>query len=216
MIYFSLNNKTIGAIAVLAIIVPQVTFAANAIVSFVAFLERMVSALFPLMVAAAILAVGWNLVRYLSSKISTDQDVYKAGILNSLLGAFVIFITVGLIKVLAGAIGVNLGDAIGVADNSGLGMGAPGSFRYIALTVAKFISNRIVPIMIACAMLFFFGNIIVSMTKSNVEEERTKLNEYMKWGILALFLILTLFSVVGLFTGSFFGIGAIIPQFQTS
>lgn len=213
---FSLNNKTIGAIAVLAVIVPQITFAANAIVSFVAFLERMINALFPLMVAAAILAVGWNLIRYLSSKTSTDQDIYKAGILNSVLGLFVIFITVGLINVLAKSIGVDLGATIGVADDSGLGMGAPGSFRYIALTVAKFLSARVVPIMIACAMLFFFGNIIVSMTKSNVEEERTKLNEYMKWGILALFLLLTLFSVVGLFTGSFFGIGAIIPQFATS
>lgn len=213
---FFIKTKTIGIVAFIMLIVPHITFAANAIVSFVAFLERMINALFPLMIAAAILAVGWNLVRYLSSKTSTDQDVYKAGILNSILGLFVIFITVGLIRVLAKSIGVDLGSTIGIADDSGLGMGAQGSFRYIALTVAKFLSSRVVPIMIACALLFFFGNVIISMTKSNVEEERTKLNEYLKWGILALFLILTLFSVVGLFTGSFFGIGAIIPQFPTS
>jgi uncharacterized membrane protein YjfL (UPF0719 family) len=65
-------------------------------------------------------------------------------------------------------------------------------------------------------MLFFIGNIIISMSKSDVEAERTKLNQYMKWGILALFLLLTLFSVVSLFTGSLFGTGAVIPQFPTS
>lgn len=199
----------------ISVVAPKITFAANAIVSFVAFLERILSMLFPIMVAAAILAVGWNLVRYLSSKTLTDQNIYKAGILNSVLGLFIIFITVGLIHVLARSVGVNVGATAGIADDSGLGMGKPGSFRYIALTAAKFLSARVVPIMIACAILFFFGNIVISMTKSNVEEERTKLNQYLKWGILALFLILTLFGVVGLFTGSFFGIGAIIPQFQT-
>ncbi len=209
--------RTAGVIIILGLLVPQISFAAPVIVlNFVGFLERMISAIFPLMTAAAFLAVAYNLVKYLASKTSTDQNVYKAGILNSLVGLLVIFIVFGLIKVLATSLGISsIGQSIGIADPSGSGLGRVGSFRYIALSIATFVAGRIVPILVACAVLFFFGNIIISMTKSDVEAERTKLNVYLRWGILALFLLLTLFSVVGMFTGSLFGTGAVIPQFQT-
>jgi hypothetical protein len=209
--------SNVGILIAICLLTPHVSFAApTGLTNFVSLLERLVTALFPIIVAGGFLAVGYNLIKYLSSKTSTDQDVYKAGILNSIFGLFIIFIVIGLIKILANSLGISaLGVDIGIADNSGSGLGRVGSFRYIALSVVTFVSSRIVPILIACAMLLFFGNIVISMTKSDVEAERTKLNTYMRWGILALFLLLTLFSVVGMFTGSLFGTGAIIPQFQT-
>ncbi len=208
--------SSFGILLAVALLFPQVSFAASAIVNFVSFLERIVTALFPIIVAAGFLAVGYNLIKYLSSRTSTDQNVYKSGIVNSMIGLLAIFIVIGLIKILANSLGIGaLGADIGIADSSGSGLGRTGSFRYIALSVVNFVSGRIVPILIACAMLLFFGNIVISMTKSDVEAERTKLNAYMRWGILALFLLLTLFSVIGMFTGSLFGTGAIIPQFQT-
>ena len=220
--YFSrkkyLTHGTFIALVFLAI--PGIAFAApQSIINLVTLIETIVQALFPISVAIAVLMFGYNIAKYLTSKNLADQNVYKAGILNSVLALFIIFVFVGIITVLAKSLGIaNLGGTIGVSDPSGVANGSGGisTFRNIALSVASFISKRVIPILIACAMLFFIGNIIISMSKSDVEAERTKLNQYMKWGILALFLLLTLFSVVSLFTGSLFGTGAVIPQFPTS
>lgn len=200
------------------LLVPQVSFAApNVLVSFVSFLQRIITALFPIMTAAGFLAVGYNLIKFLSSKTSTDQSIYKTGIINSFVGLLVIFILFGLIKILAGTLGIaSLGAPIGVADPSGSGLGRQGSFRYIIFSSTNFISSRLVPVLSASAVLFFFGNIIISMTKTDQEAERTKLNNYLVWGILAILILFTLFSIVGLFSGSLFGTAAIIPQFRTS
>lgn len=198
---------------------PLVTFADNGLVKFVTLAEGIIQALFPIMVAVAILTFGYNLVKYLTAKDQIDQSVHKTGLFNSMIGIFVIFVIVGLITILAHSLGIpSLGADITVSDSSGLEAGSGGiaTFRHIALNISKFISARIIPILVACSLLFFFGNIIISISKSNVEEERTKLNAYLRWGILALFLLLTVFSIVGIFTGSLFGTSAVIPQFPTS
>ena len=217
--YFS-TQKILNSVAIITAVgltIPNISFAApTAFVSLVALVEAIITSLFPIIVAAGFLAVGYNLLKYLASKTSTDQNVYKAGILNSIFGLFIILVVFGLIKILANSLGIpSLGVDIGIADPSGSGLGGVNSFRHIALSVATFVSGRIIPILVACAVLFFFGNIVISMTKSDVEAERTNLNVYLRWGIFALFLLLTLFSVVGMVTGSLFGVGAIIPQFQT-
>jgi len=202
------------------VMIPGIALAApQSIINLVTLVETIIQALFPIAVSIAVLTFGYNIAKYLTSKNLADQNVYKAGILNSILALFVIFVFLGVITVLANSLGIgSLGGNIGVSDPSGVAAGSGGvsTFRNIALSVAGFISKRVIPIMVACAMLFFIGNIIISMSKSDVEAERTKLNQYMKWGIVALFLLLTLFSVVSLFTGSLFGTGAVIPQFQTS
>jgi hypothetical protein len=218
---FSRNNYIqYGFLAMLGfVMIPSIAFAApQSIINLVTLVETIIQALFPIAVAVAVLTFGYNIAKYLTSKNLADQNVYKAGILNSALALFIIFVFLGVITVLANSLGIgSLGGNIGVSDPSGVAAGSGGvsTFRNIALSVAGFISKRVIPIMVACAMLFFIGNIIISMSKSDVEAERTKLNQYMKWGIIALFLLLTLFSVVGMFTGSLFGTGAIIPQFQT-
>lgn len=200
------------------LLIPQVSFAApTVLVNFVNFLQNIIKALFPIMTAAGFLAVGYNLIKFLSSKTSTDQSIYKTGIINSFAGLLIMFIIFGLIKILAGTLGItSLGAPIGIADPSGSGLGRQGSFRYIIFSSTDFISSKMVPILSASAVLFFFGNIIISMTKTDQEAERTKLNNYLVWGILAIFILFTLFSIVGIFSGSLFGTGAIIPQFRTS
>lgn len=217
----SLIKKIIPLPALIILIIPAVVFAQTStiILDIVGFADTVIKAIFPILTALGILAFGYNIGKYLTSKDIVDQNVYKAGILNSLFALFIMFVIVGLITVLAKSLGIpSLGVDIGIADPSGLagGTGGIGTFRNYALGIARFLSQRIIPIMIACALMFFLGNIVISMTKSNVETERTKMNDYLKWGILALFLLLTLFSIIGIVTGSLFGTGAIIPQFQTT
>jgi hypothetical protein len=208
-------------ILVVVLLVPMIAFAdtPTVILDIVGFADVIIKAIFPILTALGILAFGYNIGKYLTSKDIVDQNVYKAGILNSLFALFIMFVIVGLITVLANSLGIpSLGLDISVADKSGLvgGSGGIGTFRNYALGIARFLTQRIIPILIACALMFFLGNLVISMTKSNVEAERTKMNDYLKWGILALFVLLTLFSIIGMVTGSLFGTGAIIPQFQTT
>ena len=219
----SLKNisKASLLLSMMVLIMPVIAFAdtPTVILDIVGFADTVIKAIFPILTALGILAFGYNIAKYLTSKDIVDQNVYKAGILNSLFALFIMFVIVGLITVLANSLGIPaLGVDISVADKSGLvgGSGGIGTFRNYALGIARFLTQRIIPILIACALMFFLGNIVISMTKSNVEAERTKMNDYLKWGILALFLLLTLFSIIGMVTGTFFGQGAIIPQFQTS
>jgi len=220
---FFKKNNTVLLIAMIAVlVVPGVVFAqqGTTIVRLVELVETIMKALFPIITAMGILAFGYNIIKYLTSKNLQDQNIYKAGILNSLYALFIFFVFIGLITVLARSLGIpSLGADITTIDPAGVSAGqAEGisTLRNYALALAKFLSQRIIPLMIGAAILFFMGNIVISMTKSDNEAERTKLNGYLRWGILAIFLLLTLFSVVGLFTGSLFGTGPVIPQFPTS
>jgi hypothetical protein len=221
MHYFSRKFNTLPVFLGIAgvLLVPTVAFGAGEqLINIITMIERILGALFPIVTAAGILAFGYNVIRYLTSKDLADQNIYKSGLLNSLFALFIFFTVVGIVTIIARSFGIpTLGQDIGIANQSGSGSGtgAIATFRGIALTVAKFISIRIIPIMIASALLFFLGNIVISMTKSDVEAERTKMNDYLKWGVLGIFILLTFFSIVSLFTGSLFGVRAVIPQFQT-
>jgi hypothetical protein len=213
------NNSTafnFSLIMVGLMVVPVVASAASAIVNFVTFIETLMSAAFPILTGLGIVVFGYNVMKYLTSKNLSDQNLYKAGIWNSLIALFIIFVLFGLIRVVANSLGIPvLGTDIGIATGKiGDGNGIT-SFREIALTIARFGAQRFIPIMIGGAVLFFIGNIVISMTKSDNEEERTNMNAYLKWGFIALFVLLTFFGIVSLFTGSLFGTKAIIPQFQT-
>jgi hypothetical protein len=206
------------SIAILALI-PGVIFAAGtAITNLVALIETILKALFPIMTALGILVFGYNVIKYLTSKTLSDQNFYKSGLLNSLFALFIFFTIIGLVSILARSIGIPaLGEDLGLVggQTAATGTGAISTFRGIALSISSFISNRIIPIMIAVALLAFLGNIVISMSKSDEEKERTVMNQYLRWGILGVFVLLTFFSIVSIFTGSLFGFKAVIPQFQT-
>lgn len=216
-------KKILFITGIIGMVIPELVFAqagSPTIVTIVAAVEGVITALFPIITALAILAFGYSLAKYLAAKDLADQSVYKAGLINSIIAIFVLFTVVGLVTVLARSLGIpNLGVDITTSTTAGISPGTASgisTFRNLALAVSKFVSTRIIPIMLAGAILFFFGNIVIGITKNDQEAERTQLNAYLKWGILAIFIILTFFSIVSIFTGSLFGTKAVIPQFQTS
>lgn len=202
----------------LGIFIPSFVFAQeNFAVQIVGVVEAIVSALFPIVITLAVIAFAYNVLRFMSSKESLDQSMYKAGIINSFIALFVIFTVFGTVKVLAVTFGIpSLGESLTIADPSGLGGSGMKNFRDYAFILARFFSERIIPLIVAGTILVFFGNIAISMTKTDSEEERTNLNAYLRWGTLAIFILLTIFSVIGIFTGTLFRTKAFIPQFQTS
>jgi magnesium-transporting ATPase (P-type) len=213
------SKLLLGSLGVL--LIPGVTFAvAQPIVNLVVLIESIFTALFPIIVAFGVLVFGYNIFNYIRSSDLANQNLYKGGIINSLIALFVIFTFFGMIKILSTSLGIpQLGVDLGTANNTDAfaeGSGGIATVRNISLRIAKFTSQRVIPIMVAGAVLFFMGNTVISMTKSDQEKEREELNKYLRWGLLALFVLFTAISLVGFLTGSFFGTKPLIPQFQTS
>ena len=212
-------KKNITLLFGIVLLSPIVVFAQeqNFIVQIVDFLDAIISALFPLIIVSGVIVFAYNLINYLASKDKIDQSIAKAGILNSLLALFILFTIFGTIKILAQTFGIpSLGDSLTIADPSGLGGTGGKTLRDYAFIVARFISQRVIPIMVSVAVLVFSGNVVIAMTKTDSQQERTNLNAYLRWGILAIFVLLTVFSLVSILTGTFFGTQAFIPQFPTS
>lgn len=82
--------------------------------------------------------------------------------------------------------------------------------------IAGFISGTIMPILVALAVLFFLYNLIYFIAKSGNEQERTMFRNYMVNSLIALFILVSLWGIVGLGTRTFFGTKPFIPQLPTS
>jgi K+-transporting ATPase A subunit len=68
------------------------------------------------------------------------------------------------------------------------------------------IVNMLIPLAVACALLFFIWGLVVYIVRSgdikSKEEGRTR----MIWGVIALFIIVSIWGIVG-FLGGLLGIG---------
>ena len=156
-------------------IIPGISFAAEptALTSFIDFLYRTMSILFPILTAIGMLIVGYNIIKYLSSQDQKDQTMYKAGIWSSMGALLILFTFLGIIRVLAGTLGISsLGADITTADPAGVANGTAAgmsTIRNIALGISRYASDRLIPLMIGSALLFFMGNVVISMTHSDEE-----------------------------------------------
>lgn len=74
--------------------------------------------------------------------------------------------------------------------------------------------NSIIPLLVALAIVFFIWGVIQYVINPASSEEREKGQQYMIWGIVGIFCIVSIWGLVALLTGTF-GISTIvIPQLQ--
>lgn len=81
--------------------------------------------------------------------------------------------------------------------------------------VATFISGTIMPILVGIAILYFLYNLIYFIANSGNEQERTQFRKYMVNALIALFILTSLWGIVGLGTRTLFGSKPFIPQLPT-
>ena len=94
--------------------------------------------------------------------------------------------------------------------------GAWGSVKDIVEAVGRFISGTIMPIIVALGVLYFFGNMIHFIGNMSNEKEREAFKKYSLNGILALFVMLSVWGIVAIGTQTLFGSQPVIPQFKTN
>ena len=71
-----------------------------------------------------------------------------------------------------------------------------GGIRGLIVSFGNIVS-LLIPLSAACALLFFFWGLAKSILKSDNVEGRENGREIMKWGIVALFVIVSIWGIVG-------------------
>ncbi len=80
---------------------------------------------------------------------------------------------------------------------------APGTLTDI-IGIATGLAQAIVPVLVALALLYFFWGIANFILKSGEKDERKKGKERMVWGLVALFLILSVSGLLAVVQRTFF------------
>lgn len=85
------------------------------------------------------------------------------------------------------------------------------SFCGLASLILGMLNSAVIPILVTIAIVFFIWGVIQYVINPNSSEEREKGQQYMIWGIVGLFVILSIWGLVAILTGTF-GISASVPQ----
>ena len=93
--------------------------------------------------------------------------------------------------------------------------GVGSSFRDLVLNFGRQLSGKIIPILVALAVLAFFFNLVFFIFNMNNETERVLFKGYTINAIIALTILLTMWGIIGIFTNTFFQGDPVIPQFPT-
>jgi len=102
---------------------------------------------------------------------------------------------------------------IAFAQSSGGGLG---SFRDLINTIGGLITKYVIPFLVAIAILYFLWNIIHFVSSMGNEKEREEFKKYSINGIIALFILLSVWGIIGIFSTTLFNKTPGIPQFPTS
>lgn len=91
-----------------------------------------------------------------------------------------------------------------------------GTFRDLVASFGNFISGKLMPVVISIAILVFFWNLIQYLANLGNEKDREQFKKYSINAILAFFILLSFWGIIGIFTSAFFGLKPLIPQLPTS
>ena len=95
-------------------------------------------------------------------------------------------------------------------------IGTTTTFREILNGIASFIGTKVMPLLVAIAVLIFIWNLIHFIANAGNERERETFKNYMVNAVIALFILVSIWGIVGLGTRTLFGTKPFIPQLPTS
>ena len=88
------------------------------------------------------------------------------------------------------------------------------NFCGLASLILGMLNKAVIPILMALAIVFFIAGVVQYVINPSSSEEREKGQQYMIWGIVGLFAIVSVWGLVGILTGTFGITVPLIPQLQ--
>jgi len=90
------------------------------------------------------------------------------------------------------------------------------NFKSLILTLLSIFST-LIPILFFMAFIVFFWGLSKFILNSGVPAEIQKGKNYMIWGVLALFILISFRTIIGLITDEFgFGDASVVPTLETN
>jgi len=98
-----------------------------------------------------------------------------------------------------------------LCSNSNLSEGLGNIINFFSCIIVK----SIIPLLFSLAVAGFIWGVIQYFLNPENEENRKKGKSYMLWGIISLFVMISMWGLVAVI-GNTFGIGTVIPQLKTN
>jgi len=98
-----------------------------------------------------------------------------------------------------------------LCSNSNLSEGLGNIINFFSCIIVK----SIIPLLFSLAVAGFIWGVIQYFLNPENEENRKKGKSYMLWGIISLFVMISMWGLVAV-VGNTFGIGTVIPQLKTN
>lgn len=174
-----------------------------------------ISSLFPILISIAGVLFMVQVIRFIMTGDTTKRDQLRTSVLWNLGILFVLLTFFGLIQIVTGIFDLQIGTDIATVNSVG-NTCTRDTIRGIIMCILKFVSNTMIPTVFAVAVLVFMWNMSIYLTRTDNETERTKARNYVFWSLLAIAIMLTMFSIINVGTQTLFGSGSFIPQFPTS
>ena len=89
------------------------------------------------------------------------------------------------------------------------------NFRDIVNQIGSLIGTYVMPLLVSLALVYFLYNIAHFILNLGNEKERETFKNYSLNGILALFVLLSVWGIIGIFSTTLFNKSPVIPQFPT-
>ena len=77
------------------------------------------------------------------------------------------------------------------------------------------LNRQIIPLLVGVTLLSFFWGLAKFIRAAGDEKKITEGKEFMKWGIVGLFVMVSIWGLVNLFYRDVFGTSLAIPKFRT-
>lgn len=91
-----------------------------------------------------------------------------------------------------------------------------GSFQDIVRSLISFVNGKILPFIVLLTIVYFLWNLARFIRSMDQEKEREVFKKYSINALIGIFIMISLWGLVGILTGTFFGARPILPQLPTS
>jgi hypothetical protein len=110
----------------------------------------------------------------------------------------------------------NSGNTGGQPTSGGNNMASCGNIQNFAGVVGCVTSiiNLLIPLAIAVAVLFFVWGLVKYISAGGDDTATAEARKFMLFGIIAIFVMVSVWGLVGILVNTFFGGGVLIPQLK--